>query len=172
MNEIPTIDWKALDALLVQAHETFSDLATKLRDFDPAALDSAAIGAGVAPEIVRGLASVTADLSGGLSALALSMRSSVPVLARQLGQDPDAEVGICPRCGVALTVPPAGSIRCHKDCGFCDHPAMDGGVCAICGAERGSLQWVFARSLRPATDPACGSVLVEKLVETAARVAE
>lgn len=67
---------------------------------------------------------------------------------------PDQPMNECPRCG--LLVPDFDGLtftshigkpddRWPDPCGYCTHPAMDGNVCAICGAVEGTTEFMMAK---------------------------
>lgn len=160
MNETPVVNWSALDALADGATRGAALLRDSVRQLTVDDLRRLAAETGADPATTAATAVLLADLLGVMSDLAAGLRRVAPVLARALGDDPEQEHSPCPRCGGLVPICEVGTVACHRACGFCSHPAMDGDVCALCGAERGTLAWADAASLRPGDG---GRVLMEKV---------
>lgn len=159
MSETPVMDWSALDALADGATWGAMRLRDSVRQLSVDDLQRLAAETGMDPATTAAQAVLLADLLGVMADLANGLRRVAPVIARALGDDPEQEHSPCPRCGGLVPICEVGTVACHRECGYCSHPAMDGDVCALCGAERGTLAWADGVSLRPG---AGGRILVEK----------
>lgn len=156
---IPVVDWPALDLVLGAAEQGAQNIREALGGLTVDEVRRVATDAGIDPVQGAAAASLAVDLAGVLLDLARAMRHAAPALARALGQDPEQENAICPRCGGPVPVCEVGTVACHRECGYCSHPAMNGDFCALCDAERGTLLWADRRSLKPGDG---GRILMEK----------
>lgn len=159
MNEIPVVDWVGVDAALAAAERGVVHFQAQLGALTLDEVRRVAIEAGLDPTAGATAISLGVDLSGVILDLTRALRRAAPALARALGQDPEQECAICPRCGAPVPVCEVGTVACHRECGYCAHPAMNGDHCAVCDAERGTLLWADRQS--QAQDPGC-RILLEK----------
>lgn len=51
------------------------------------------------------------------------------------------ETSPCPRCGEPVPICEVGTVACHRECDYCTHPAVDWGICQVCGATQGDPEW-------------------------------
>jgi hypothetical protein len=161
-NATPVVDWPALDVLFASAEEGMARLRDSLGGLTVDDLARIAAETGTEPATVSLAASLTVDLAGVLLDMTRALRRAAPALARSLGQNPEQEYATCPRCGEPVPICEVGTVACHRECGYCSHPAMNGDFCALCDAERGTFLWLDRQRLKPGSG---GRILMAKILE-------
>jgi hypothetical protein len=162
MSDYPLVDWPALDAGLAAGVEACDGLSNALGAVSLS--ESAALAPGVGltgPAAAVGILLI-ADLSRNVAMLIRAVRTAMPAYARSIGQDPDAVIAYCPRCLAAVVDSDGLGVPCHKPCGYCTHPSMDGTTCQVCGAEAGTNEFIRARCPYPLLPDVSGRVVMAK----------
>lgn len=73
---------------------------------------------------------------------------------RTIENFPEQPMHECPRCGLLIPDFDGFGVLDHVSqpdekwpppCGYCSHPALDGDICSICGARKGSREYSMAK---------------------------